>query len=501
MTFLKARLSGKQLSVVAAVVVVAILLLVAVLYSVLAGRSTGKAGRGQLTATSAAQPAAAALGETSPQATPTVDNNLSADVKSEERSAEPEESRPLATTGARGKPAATTPAPVDNGPQTPAVVTATQVVPATPAVKSAGQVELWHGWEGQEEAALKAAVAVFNDQYPELTIQITAKRFDELRDQFSAAVAAGEGPDLIIAPNEWVGPLAQAGLIKPIDELIEPQWLDRYFPAAVDALRFKKDLYGLPVAVQLVAMYYNSEQVEHPAATLEDWLAQAAEGRAVALNTGFYHAFWGITAFGGRLFDENGRVVLDQGGFAEWLDWLYAAQDAPGMFLDTDYAKLKALFLTGEAAYYVDAAWAADELRSALGVERLAVAPLPAGPAGPAGPLLNVEALLFSSAAADEQTELALKLADFLTDVQVQSLLMQEAGHIPVNVHVDASADPVVSGFMAQARTAVPFPNIAEMRAVWTPGSDAYFKVLEGLQGGQEAAAEAARLINEVNGK
>ena len=43
-----------------------------------------------------------------------------------------------------------------------------------------------------------------------------------------------------------------------------------------------------------------------------------------------------VQAFGGRLFGEEYRVILDRGGFANWLAWLKDARDTPGMILDSN---------------------------------------------------------------------------------------------------------------------------------------------------------------------
>ena len=45
-----------------------------------------------------------------------------------------------------------------------------------------------------------------------------------------------------------------------------------------------------------------------------------------------YGAMFGTyQAFGGELFDSDGRFVLDRGGFVNWLAWLKTARDLPGV--------------------------------------------------------------------------------------------------------------------------------------------------------------------------
>jgi arabinogalactan oligomer/maltooligosaccharide transport system substrate-binding protein len=331
---------------------------------------------------------------------------------------------------------------------------------------------------------------------------VLAVSFDELRNTYETASASGGGPDLFIAPTDWVGGMAEAGLIAPIDDLADEDFLGRFIPTTVDALRYQGELYGIPESFEAVAMFYRTDLVDAPPTTLEDWLAMAAEGNQIAINSGFYHSFWGIQAFGGQLFDENGVVILDQGGTADYLNWMAEAKEAPGVVMDPDGGKLDSLFKEGEVAFVLNGPWASGDYQ---GAEKIAgnvgVAPIPAGPAGASGPFLGIKEFLFNSASSDDQLLLALEFVKFVTNVENETMLMEQANHLPANKNVDTSGNPIVAGFVAQAETAVPFPNIPEMGAVWGPAGDMITKVIEGAASAEEAIAEAVSLINQANQK
>lgn len=369
-----------------------------------------------------------------------------------------------------------------------------------------GRILLWHGWSEEEAAVLDEILASFSEIYPDVTIVSAAVPPAELRQQYRDTAELGLGPDLLIAPNDWVHGLADEGLIEEISS--EAVDTDLYLSTAVESLRYQDKVYGLPLSLRPVALYYNAdlladeEMPVQPAATLEELLAQAAAGHRVALNTGFDQAFWGIQAFGGRLFDENGRVVLDQGGFANWLSWLKNAQEAPGMILDRDDETLRTLFLEENATYYTAGPEALATLRETLGETAVGVAPLPAGPNGPAGPLLKTEALLFSHASSSHQKRLALELARFLANAEQNAVLMRETGRVPANrrVRVDANAFPAIAGFAAQARTAVPLTNLPQLEMVRELGDDIYRQVLLGVVDVTEATYEITNRVNESHG-
>jgi len=364
---------------------------------------------------------------------------------------------------------------------------------------AAGVVTLWHAYTGTEAEVLESAVDAFNSANEDVTVEVLSVSNDDLLNKYETAAASGSGPEIILtSASDRIGQLADSQLIAPIDSLgIDTS---KYLPSAIDGVTYEGSLYGVPLNIKSVALFYNKTMVDEPAKTLDELVAHAADGKAVTVNNSFYHGFWGVQAFGGQLFDDNRHATLDDGGFAGWLEWLKDNQNKPGMTIDPDYGKLNSLFREGQAAYYVDGPWALGDMQKALGTENVGIAPLPAGPKGPSGPFLGTECILFNAVASDEALALAARYAEYHASAQVQKMFA-DAGHIVANVEVDNSGNPAAAGFIEQAKTAVAMPNIPEMGAVWTPGGDAYVKVSGDLITGEEAAAEAANLINEANGR
>ncbi len=383
-----------------------------------------------------------------------------------------------------------------------------------------GRMLLWHTWSNGDAAALNDVLTTFQEIHPDVTIK--QQQFADMEDmltQFQVAADAGLGPDLLIAPGQQVRPLADAGLLSPIEAALDEPTVQRYDPAALDSLRYANGLFGLPTTMDTLVLYYDTTLVEQPAATLDALLAEAAQGRVVAMSTNFTDAFWGVQAFGGSLFDADHRVILDRGGFANWLAWLKEARDAPGMLLDSSREVLRNRFIEGNVAYYVgyaseysmiidgtpeqkaNAANDNDAPPPGKAEEAVGVAMLPTGPTGGAAPFLTVQAFLFSAVSSDNQRTLALELAKFVTNAEQQSTLMRETRLIPANnrVRVNPRLNPLVAVFTAQARAAVPILNIPEMDAVFRFGGDAYTRVLEGVLDPAEASTTVTAAINEAN--
>ena len=129
------------------------------------------------------------------------------------------------------------------------------------------------------------------------------------------------------------------------------------------------------------------------------------------------------------------------------------------MVLSSDQAELQQRFADGDFAYLVSSSKALPFFRERLG-DQVRVVMLPAGPAGEASPLLEIESFLFSSGSSDEQTDLALKFAQFAASDVNQMLLAQEADLIPTNRQAaEKIDDPAITVFAKQAAdTAILLP-------------------------------------------
>lgn len=372
-----------------------------------------------------------------------------------------------------------------------------------PDTELEGRILIWHTWTNSEAAAFNEVLARFQEVH--FGARVKLQQFDDIGTmltQFQVAADAGLGPDLLIAPSTDISALAAAELISPVDPLLDEATLQRVTPAALDSLRYQGQLYGLPMTMDTLVLYYNTRLIEEPVNTLDGLQAEAANERVVAINTNFIDAFWGVQAFGGRLFDEEQRVILDRGGFANWLAWLKDARDTPGMILDSNRDALRNRFMDGGIAYYVGYAGELSTLTEEMGASTVGVSTLPAGPNGAAAPFLEVQAFLFSSISSDNQRAIATELATFVTNAEQQSSMMRSARLIPVNtrVRVNPRLNPIVAEFASQARAAVPLLNIPEMTAVLQVGGDAYTRVLEGIVEPAEASFAVTTAINEANG-
>ena len=368
-----------------------------------------------------------------------------------------------------------------------------------------GTVELWHSWAGKDGDALTAIVDRFYQANPTIQVETVFVDYGDLAQSYTEAVQGGDGPDLILAPNWWLRELAAAEVLLPIDNQVTAQERMQFIPASIENLVWEGMLYGLPTDYELVALYFNRRLLDESnlPGTVDDLIELTLESpfQGAGIYSNFYHLVWGVAAYGGNLFDADGRVILEQSpGTAEFLNWLKKAESTPGIFVSLDYGMLMERFKKEEFALFIDGPWSLGELRQRFGQD-LGVSTLPDGRSGPARPWLSADGVFLNPSTTVDQQELALTLARHVTNAESATLIAQIAGRLPAHRDADFNGDALLTGFAEQAGSAVSQPHHPELDEVWGYANDMITQVLRGSKTPEEAVLEASTLINEANGK
>jgi maltose-binding protein MalE len=345
-------------------------------------------------------------------------------------------------------------------------------------------IVLWHYWQGQDAQVLDAMIGRFEDLY-DIRVLSQYVPIDDMEKTFSREARLGFGPDVLLAPNNLMVPLAVNKQLADIAPLLSNEQMSSYKLFVLQMLRSRTEnkLYGLPITVDTYALYYNTTLVSKPAQTLEDFKREAILGKRVAIRTSFFGAAWGVGAFGGEIQNADGQIMLNQQPFQDWLSWLKSAQDFSYITFSAEKQPLIDRFKAGEAAYYTGDSRDLFDIRAALG-DAVAVTMLPSGPGGEATPYLEADTLFFNRASSDEQRKQALDFALFLGAAEQQRRLMRELGRLPANaqVRIDSTLESTIGGFAAQSETAIPFRGEDSTRdLVFGAGREIYEQALEGV--------------------
>lgn len=339
------------------------------------------------------------------------------------------------------------------------------------------EVTFWHayGTGSAEEQALTKVLEQAAVDMPQYKINVLQVPFNDIYNKYRTDVASGAGPDMFIAPNDSLGDDARNGLIADITDLAAGK-LGDYAPLSIEGMSLDGKLYGIPESLKAVVFWYNKDMIETPPATTDELKALMEGGTPVSLSFGCYHHWGFFNSFGGKIFDDNWKVVAGEGtGVSDamaYLNDLYQISKKNG-WPKNDSEGL-APFTEGTVAAITNGNWAMGDYRAALG-DKLGVAPLPAGPGGNAAPLLGVDGFYFNPNSANQ--EAALEVALYLTGKNAQEVMMNEAGHVPANTTVEVT-DPLIQSLLDAFKDGYVRPQVPELGLYWSNfcGTDEVFE-------------------------
>lgn len=359
-------------------------------------------------------------------------------------------------------------------------------------------------WAGVEED--------FEAEHDDIDLVIEMQPWDKQTETIATAIAAKAGPDLVlITPSQALGFHSSSGL-RPVTDGIADR--DAFLPAALDAVTFDGELYGIPIYHTSTSTLYNTAAFEAAGVSElpETWddireaaPKLAANGVAVldyagspemTLNLSFYPLLWQA---GGQVFNEDGSdVAFDGPEGVEALQFLLDLKEMGGLVADaatTTGAIEGGPLGTGKAAMRYSAVRAdVDMLAAAVGEENVAVGL----------PLEHEEQVAFgvpgvlSLTAINENEEAALTVANYLASPEVSHELQKTAGNFPARTDSQAPGDDEYTQLFADAlefARSETMPNAVQIQSALKPHLQA---ALMGKKTAEQALADAAAEARET---
>jgi maltose-binding protein MalE len=400
------------------------------------------------------------------------------------------------------------------------VATPTSVAPTPPAEPAAGGVTLllWHGWSGSDRLVLSRLVDQFNVRHPDGRVLLQSVPLATFGEALREAVVAGSGPHLVLIPNTWIGGLAELGVVQPIDDLIPPAERRGLLAATIGGAQVRdrdgvQRLYGLPISFDTLALYYNTANViDSPDDTTE--LIALAHGLSdpnatpprwgLALNLSLDNTIGYLYAFGGRIFDDQGQLVLagaGREGTERWLSWLLELSTDQRVLARDNSIQIDRVLKNGYALMTFDWSHQFAAYRSLWG-EQLGVASLPRLSATnqPPQPYVASELLALNSRAGPQERAAAAIFMRFMLSEQAQrELLTSTLQPARGDLALDGPGPELAAAraFRAQADQGLPMPNSATRDIVWQELKRMQQHVLMGIASPSDAVTEADARLRE----
>jgi len=342
-------------------------------------------------------------------------------------------------------------------------------------------------------------------------VEVVQKNFDEIATDAISQIPTGEGPDIFITAHDNLGQLLVNGVIAPIN--LPADLVAAFEPVAIAAFSQDGQLYGVPYAIENIALIRNVDLAPTAPATWEEAIASGQVGGSTVPpiliqsdgeNGDPFHFYPLQTSCGAPVFEQNPdgsyNETIAMGGehgheFAQWL----ADQGAAGnLSQDITYDIAVQQFTDGNARYIIGGPWMID----AFSGMNLAIDPIPTACGLPAQPFVGVQGFYLS---AQSRNPIAATnfLTNYIANEEVQTALAN-AGHRPPALTaaqaaaVAADETGTMEGFMRVGSDGVPMPSIPAMSQVW-----AFWGVTQArIFGGHAAdpAAEWDTMIDNIQG-
>lgn len=384
-------------------------------------------------------------------------------------------------------------------------------------------VTLWTFMDA-EYPTLRQICDDFERENPGIKVITLKVPHKDLRDKYFVAAPAGVGPDLMIAPHDFIGTLQTTGMIAPIAQDYD---FSDFVTVAQKAASYDHQMYMVPLCMDTLALFRNRKIMPERPKTLEDLIEKAVEiqrnqkdeqGRYI---NGFYYevkegyfSMPFLSAYGGYLIGEKNGVYdptdigLGNAGAIKGAEFIRALCDEKqyGLIKPGSQESIsKSLFYDNSAAVIINGPWILSELRNRNNDPHkkhidYAVDPFPPTRDGhELRSIVGLQGLMLNNYS--HKKDLAMKLIRYISAPEQMLAISKSSGRPPVtnatlaqiqdNRDIATFADVCLNGF--------PMPSHPACQTIWEPLKQTLEMVSKGdVQAAEEMPRANQRIIEKI---
>ena len=387
----------------------------------------------------------------------------------------------------------------------------TVLIPVHISAAAPVTIEFWEQDGADQQAVLDEAIAGFMKDNPGIVVKRTHYETEELRKYYYSSAIGGEGPDVVLGPNDNLGVFVPAGLVAPIDMVVGDKYLKEFDPVALSCAEYDGRQYMLPDRLgNELCLIINRKLVSKAPATWDELVAigmklkkekKAEYPLAFHMIEPFFSVpFFG--AFGVQMFDNpasaKAKPTLNTPQMAEWCRFLVKIKKDGIIPPECDYDAASTLFTEGKVPFLINGPWSFVHYTENYSMDLMIARIPPIGGKYPS-PLCAVKGYTVSSKVmGDKKKSGAVSLfVRYMTGKNVQLKICNTTKQLPSLRSAAADpvflSDPMISGQKAQLEKSVPMPIIVQMRAIW----DAIKPVQQELLAGKVRPEAAPALMQK----
>lgn len=381
--------------------------------------------------------------------------------------------------------------------------------------------------------AMNQLIEQFEAANPDIDVVQETFPYDAYQARIAAALAAGEGPDVMQLYYGWLPGYVRAGYVEPLPEqYFDAATIESEFAPVVQAAKLDGVYYGLPTAVRSLALFYNADMLaeagySEPPQTWDEFVEIA---KALTIKNGprYTQIGYGISPagqdhnlirsvltrqFGTTPYNEDNTEVLydNEAGLAAfelYTDWITEHEIGVIEFIPGNNGYRDGFRIQENIAMIIDGSFAIGDVQEQAqfnwGVAELPVLEEGGTRANFASFWMNA---LTPNAFADEATlEASAKFLKFVTTEDAMRLWLEVVGELPARrtliADPELANDPVYGPFIRALDYAVAeqFVDEAAQRDVIINAINRV--VLEGQDPAtawQQAAEEDQAILDAAN--
>jgi ABC-type glycerol-3-phosphate transport system substrate-binding protein len=380
--------------------------------------------------------------------------------------------------------------------------------------KSGGRVTIsfQEQFSNAEAAQFDKLLATFETAHPDIKVKLIRDNAQSYYDKLVTQIVGGSAPDLVRVDPPHASQYVASGWAAPLGSAAGNK--DDYFPASLDSVTKDGQLYGVPVDVSALALFYRTDLfsaagISAPPTTWDEFTADAAKLTHGGQHGAGLFGGWGAFEFYPWLWQAGADVLSPDGKSAVfnspeavkalqlWVDLEKSGSMPAGMATATE-DDLKGPFVSGKLAMLTSGPWMIPSLKQAKIDGKWAVAPLPKGAAS-ATVLggLDLLALKQSKHLKQDKTFVSWLMSD---DVEKQ--WATALGYVPVkkSLYSDPvfASDKTIAAFQGVMEQAKSRPTVAKAAKVDDAFGKAVQAALSGASSAKAALDQGVKSANEA---
>ncbi|PWI32612.1 maltose/maltodextrin ABC transporter substrate-binding protein MalE [Vibrio albus] len=362
-----------------------------------------------------------------------------------------------------------------------------------------GQLTIWmsgdKGYKGMAEIGERFEA--------ETGIPVTVAHPGAVQDMFPQTAALGDGPDIMLFAHDRFGGYAEAGLLVEVKPSANIK--DGIVDFAWDAVKYKGQLIGYPIAVESLSLIYNKDLVPNPPKNWEEVEAldkklQKDGKKAIMWNLKEPYFTWPLMAADGGYaykYTTDGYDVKDTGvansGTKASMSFVKDLVNKGIISSDMDYSVSEAEFNQGHVAMTINGPWSwANIDKSGI---NYGVTTLPKFHGQSSKPFVGVLTAGISTASPNKDLAIEFLENYLLTNDGLRTINNDTSlGAVALkSFQKELDKDKRIAATMNNAINGEIMPNIPEMNAFWGAVKNAIINIVDDRQTVDDALADAEK--------